>query len=67
MKTGAASLPWLPIVGVLFVVLKLSHTIHWSWWWVVSPFILMIGLITGVISVVILAIMTGTKGRNHNR
>jgi hypothetical protein len=29
----------LPLLGVLFVALKLTNYIDWSWWWVLSPFI----------------------------
>lgn len=26
------------LLGVAFVVLKLTHIIDWSWWWVTLPF-----------------------------
>jgi hypothetical protein len=26
------------LLGVAFVVLKLTHVINWSWWWVTVPF-----------------------------
>ncbi|MDQ0241197.1 hypothetical protein [Arthrobacter bambusae] len=26
------------LLGVLFVGLKLTHVIDWSWWWVLAPF-----------------------------
>lgn len=26
------------VLGVVFVVLKLTHVIDWSWWWVTLPF-----------------------------
>lgn len=26
------------LLGVAFVVLKLTHYINWSWWWVTMPF-----------------------------
>jgi len=26
------------LLGVAFVVLKLTDVIDWSWWWVLSPF-----------------------------
>jgi hypothetical protein len=41
-------------LGLLFVVLKLTHVIAWSWWWVLSPFIfgvavsLFLGVILGI-------------------
>jgi len=25
-------------LGVLFIALKLTHVINWSWWWVTAPF-----------------------------
>jgi phosphoglycerol transferase MdoB-like AlkP superfamily enzyme len=39
----------LGLLGVAFVVLKLTHVIDWSWWWVTAPFwggfVLVIGLL----------------------
>lgn len=32
------------ILTIVFVVLKLTHTIAWSWWWVLSPLLLSAGL-----------------------
>jgi hypothetical protein len=28
---------WVPLLTVLFVGLKLTGNIAWSWWWVLSP------------------------------
>lgn len=28
----------LDILGIVFIVLKLSSIITWSWWWVLAPF-----------------------------
>jgi len=33
-RTINISLPWLTIV---FIILKLTGVIAWSWWWVFSP------------------------------
>lgn len=49
---GASSLFMLFIV---FLVLKLTNTIHWSWWWVSSP--LWAG-IAFVIAVVVLYVVS---------
>lgn len=42
----------LGLLGVAFVVLKLTNVIDWSWWWVLAPFwgglvliLLMLGLV----------------------
>ena len=31
-------LGFLPLLGFLFIGLKLAGTIAWSWWWVLAPF-----------------------------
>jgi hypothetical protein len=43
------------ILGIAFIVLKLTHAINWSWWWVLSPFWIPLGLalIIGVFALVI--------------
>lgn len=47
----------LGILGVAFVVLKLTGFINWSWWWVTIPFwgpfalFIVILLIIGVIGI----------------
>lgn len=44
---------------VLFIVLKLTHNIDWSWWWVLSPLwipvagIVVIMILTALIVMVI--------------
>ncbi|MBD9092285.1 MAG: hypothetical protein EGQ20_07135 [Bacteroides oleiciplenus] len=39
------------LLTIVFIILKLTHYIDWSWWWVVSP--LWIPLAT-VLSIIIL-------------
>lgn len=43
----------LTAVTVVFIVLKLTHVINWSWWWVFSPWLIPIGLIAAVFALVI--------------
>lgn len=31
----------MPLLTFAFVVLKLCHIIDWSWWWVLSPVLLL--------------------------
>lgn len=35
---SAGSATTLGLLGVAFVVLKLTNVIDWSWWWVTLPF-----------------------------
>jgi len=39
---------------VLFVALKLTGVIGWSWWWVLSPILIPIGLLFGSILAIVL-------------
>jgi len=42
------------LLGVAFVVLKLTGVIDWSWLWVLSPFIASIGLALIAIGLLVL-------------
>ena len=37
-KSTSSGLGLLPVLGVVFIVLKLVGTIQWSWVWVLAPF-----------------------------
>lgn len=32
------------LLTIIFIVLKLCNLITWSWWWVISPILIKIGL-----------------------
>ena len=52
--TGVAGL-----LGIVFIVLKLTHVINWSWWWVLAPFwipLAIVGLIL-IVSIFILLLI----------
>jgi hypothetical protein len=36
--TSSSGIGVLGLLGVAFVVLKLTGFIDWSWWWVTAPF-----------------------------
>lgn len=48
------------LLGVAFVVLKLTGVINWAWLWVLAPFWipLALGLVVGILALV-LALITG--------
>jgi hypothetical protein len=37
------------MLTVLFVGLKLTHYIDWSWWWVLSPTLIPIGVLLSIV------------------
>ena len=49
------------IIFIVFLILKLTHTIEWSWWWVTSPLWISAGL--AVILFIIVVIMICAGGR----
>lgn len=40
------------VLTIVFIVLKLCNVIDWSWWWVLSPMLISIGLLI-ILSVVL--------------
>jgi hypothetical protein len=49
------------LLTVLFIALKLCGVIDWSWWWVLSPIPITIGIALMVFAVVISVLMFGDK------
>ena len=37
-SSSAGGSSTLSILGIVFIVLKLTGNISWSWWWVTAPF-----------------------------
>lgn len=50
-KNSAIGLNFLEVLFVVFLILKLTKVIDWSWWWVTSP--LWGGIIVGIILIYI--------------
>lgn len=60
-KTTAASGPGVcGLLGVAFVVLKLTGVIDWSWWWVTAPF--WGPFAVGLVVVGVLLVISGAAG-----
>jgi len=58
VNSGNSLLPTL--LGVLFIGLKLTHHIAWSWWWVLSPF--WIGLALAIAFTLLAVVFTALFG-----
>ncbi len=43
------------VLTVIFVVLKLCGLINWSWWWVLSPIWISLGLVLVCLLIVFIA------------
>ncbi len=48
-KTGSShsssGVGFVGLLTLLFIGLKLGHVIDWSWWWVLSPSLISVGLV----------------------
>lgn len=52
------------LLGVAFVVLKLTGYIDWSWWWVTAPFWIPTVVVIAILIVfAVIALMAGSGGR----
>lgn len=51
----------LGIIGLIFVVLKLTKAIEWSWWLVLLPFYIGLVIKYGFLALVILIIIVVVK------
>jgi len=49
---------WVLLLTLVFVILKLTHTISWGWFWVLSPLIFTLGLVLFVLLVVGLILLS---------
>lgn len=36
-KESTGGVGFLGLLTIVFIVLKLTNNIHWSWWWVLAP------------------------------
>jgi hypothetical protein len=36
-SSSSGGIGFFGLLGVAFIVLKLTHVINWSWWWVTLP------------------------------
>lgn len=50
------------VLTIIFLVLKLTHTIAWSWWWVFSPLLISAGI--GALLLVIVGVVALVAGKN---
>ena len=42
------------VVFIVFLILKLTNTIDWSWWWVTSPLWITAGFVIIVLLIILL-------------
>jgi hypothetical protein len=45
---------FFPALTLVFIILKLTQQIDWSWWWVLSPLWLPLALVLCVAAIVVI-------------
>jgi hypothetical protein len=45
------------VLLILFIVLKLTHNIDWSWWWVLSPLWVPVAMVMALMVLTALIVM----------
>jgi hypothetical protein len=59
-SSSSSGIGFTGLLTVLFVGLKLTHVITWSWWWVLSP--IWISFLIGLAFAVIILISAALAG-----
>jgi hypothetical protein len=64
-NNSGSGLSLTAVLFIVFIVLKLTGNITWSWWWVTSPlwipFLIGIGLVLAILVGVIIALSFGAS------
>lgn len=53
-NSNSGGIGFVGLLTVLFIALKLTHNISWSWWWVLSPLWISTGLVIVILLIVLL-------------
>lgn len=48
-SSGGGGIGFCGLLTIVFITLKLLGVIAWSWWWVMSPMLISIGLAIGIL------------------
>lgn len=51
-NTSGSSVGFPALLTLAFIVLKLTHIIAWSWWWILSPLWICFGIVVLILAVV---------------
>jgi hypothetical protein len=59
---NSGGIGFLGLLTITFIVLKLTKVISWSWWWVLSPSLIPVGILLSiVVAALVAAAMAGSQ------
>ena len=48
-ESSSGGISFLGLLTIVFITLKLTDVVHWSWWWVLSPSLIPVAIILGLL------------------
>ena len=54
MSNSSSGIGFVGLLTILFIGLKLTHYIDWSWWWVLSPIWIVLGVVVIFLMIVLI-------------
>ena len=51
------SINFLGLLTILFIALKLTNVIDWSWWWVLAPLWIPVVVVLGIVAIVAIVML----------
>jgi hypothetical protein len=60
-SSSSGGIGFFGLLTILFVGLKLTGYIDWSWWWVLSPLFFSLVIVICVLLVILIIVILGTK------
>lgn len=58
-KNTSANFPFLGILTLIFITLKLTGYIAWSWWWVLSPLWIPLVIVLVFFTIMVIGVYAG--------
>jgi hypothetical protein len=68
-RASGGGITFLGALTILFIGLKLTDNIDWSWWWVLAPTWMPIALLLTIIAVVLVVagLLTGVEALGNKK
>lgn len=63
-KVGQVGIGFMQALFLLFLGLKLTHVIDWSWWWVTAPLWIPIAVVLFLLGLIYICYYIVDKGSN---
>lgn len=65
--SSSSGIGFFGLLAILFIALKLTGVINWSWWWVVSPLWGGLALWLAIIAIIFVVALIATARNDRKR